>query len=288
MAKLFASEAGVENSLEAMRIFGGYSYSVGLRRRALLPRRAADVHRRGHQRDAAHHHRQAADREESGVSPRPAARGHPGADVRELRRRAVRLDVSRRPGRRGRSRSRTANRAATPRAPWARISSASRRQPLLPDVQPQQEERHAEPEARRRARRRSERSCATADVVLNNLRGDQPEKLGLDYATLGPVNPKIALRAPLGLRPRQRAQGLAGLRLPDAGRSRLPAPHRRTGHAARADGPVDHRLHDRHHDGRRAALVADRRDENRPGPRHRLSACSTWRCTSSPIPAPGT
>ena len=28
MAKLFASEAVVENSLEAMRIFGGYSYSV--------------------------------------------------------------------------------------------------------------------------------------------------------------------------------------------------------------------------------------------------------------------
>lgn len=28
MAKLFASEAGVENSLEAMRIFGGYSYSL--------------------------------------------------------------------------------------------------------------------------------------------------------------------------------------------------------------------------------------------------------------------
>jgi alkylation response protein AidB-like acyl-CoA dehydrogenase len=28
MAKLFASEAAVENSLEAMRIFGGYSYST--------------------------------------------------------------------------------------------------------------------------------------------------------------------------------------------------------------------------------------------------------------------
>jgi alkylation response protein AidB-like acyl-CoA dehydrogenase len=28
MAKLFGSEAGVENSLEAMRIFGGYSYST--------------------------------------------------------------------------------------------------------------------------------------------------------------------------------------------------------------------------------------------------------------------
>ncbi|HEX7375360.1 MAG TPA: CoA transferase [Steroidobacteraceae bacterium] len=35
------------------------------------------------------------------------------------------------------------------------------------------------------------RIVRTADVVLNNLRGDQPEKLGLDYATLGQVNPKI-------------------------------------------------------------------------------------------------
>jgi crotonobetainyl-CoA:carnitine CoA-transferase CaiB-like acyl-CoA transferase len=35
------------------------------------------------------------------------------------------------------------------------------------------------------------RLAATADVVLNNLRGDQPEKLGLDYATLGPVNPRL-------------------------------------------------------------------------------------------------
>lgn len=31
----------------------------------------------------------------------------------------------------------------------------------------------------------------TADAVLNNLRGDQPEKLGLDYARLGQLNPKI-------------------------------------------------------------------------------------------------
>jgi len=35
------------------------------------------------------------------------------------------------------------------------------------------------------------RIVRTADVVLNNLRGDQPEKLGLDYATLGPVNPRV-------------------------------------------------------------------------------------------------
>ncbi len=33
--------------------------------------------------------------------------------------------------------------------------------------------------------------AATADVVLNNLRGDQPEKLGLDYAALESCNPRV-------------------------------------------------------------------------------------------------
>jgi len=32
---------------------------------------------------------------------------------------------------------------------------------------------------------------ASADVVFNNLRGDLPAKLGLDYAALGSINPKI-------------------------------------------------------------------------------------------------
>ena len=36
-----------------------------------------------------------------------------------------------------------------------------------------------------------QRLARTADVVMNNLRGDQPAKLGLDYATLGPVNPRL-------------------------------------------------------------------------------------------------
>ena len=36
-----------------------------------------------------------------------------------------------------------------------------------------------------------ERLVGTADAVLNNLRGDQPAKLGLDYARLGKLNPKI-------------------------------------------------------------------------------------------------
>ena len=45
-----------------------------------------------------------------------------------------------------------------------------------------------------------------ADAVLNNLRGDQPEKLGLTYAALTARQPADRLRAPLGLRPRQRAR----------------------------------------------------------------------------------
>ena len=36
-----------------------------------------------------------------------------------------------------------------------------------------------------------ERLVASADAVMNNLRGDQPAKLGLDYASLKKVNPRI-------------------------------------------------------------------------------------------------
>ena len=36
-----------------------------------------------------------------------------------------------------------------------------------------------------------ERLAASADAVINNLRGDQPAKLGLDYASLRRLNPKI-------------------------------------------------------------------------------------------------
>ena len=36
-----------------------------------------------------------------------------------------------------------------------------------------------------------QRLVATADAVLNNLRGDRPDKLGLTYAALQPFNPKI-------------------------------------------------------------------------------------------------
>ena len=36
-----------------------------------------------------------------------------------------------------------------------------------------------------------EQLVKSADAVMNNLRGDQPEKLGLDYASLKHINPKI-------------------------------------------------------------------------------------------------
>lgn len=35
------------------------------------------------------------------------------------------------------------------------------------------------------------RLVPTADAVVNNLRGDQPEKLGLDYASLKEINPRV-------------------------------------------------------------------------------------------------
>ena len=69
-------------------------------------------------------------------------------------------------------------------------------------------------------RRQFEALVKTADCVVNNLRGTQPAKLGIDYASLKHLKPVDRLPAHLGLWPRQRAQGLAGLRFPDAGRGR--------------------------------------------------------------------
>jgi crotonobetainyl-CoA:carnitine CoA-transferase CaiB-like acyl-CoA transferase len=58
-------------------------------------------------------------------------------------------------------------------------------QPVLPDLQPQQEEPHAGPQEPDQGRHVLRRLAATCDAVMNNLRGDQPDKLGLTYAALG-------------------------------------------------------------------------------------------------------
>ena len=41
-------------------------------------------------------------------------------------------------------------------------------------------------------RRQFERLVKSADAVMNNLRGDQAGKMGLDYATLGKLKPSLA------------------------------------------------------------------------------------------------
>ena len=68
MAKYFASEAALENAIEAMRIHGAYGYSKEFPSSAYYRDAPLLVHRRGHQRDAAHHHRPAADRAEQDLT----------------------------------------------------------------------------------------------------------------------------------------------------------------------------------------------------------------------------
>ena len=82
--------------------------------------------------------------------------------------------------------------------------------------------------------------------VFDNLRGDQPAKLGLDLRAAGERQPAHRLRASLGLWPQRQPRGLAGLRLSDAGGSRLSVADRRAGRAAGAVRTVDRRHDDRH------------------------------------------
>ncbi len=73
---------------------------------------------------------------------------------------------------------------------------------VLPQLQPQQAQHHARPEAPEGAR-----ACCTtwrrgADAVLDNLRGDLPDKLGLTYDSSGVGQPEDRVRAPVRVRPR--------------------------------------------------------------------------------------
>ncbi len=73
MAKYFASETALENSLEAMRIHGAAGYSKAYPIERYYRDAPLLVHRRGHQRDPAPHHRQAAARPVTVTSPDWAA-----------------------------------------------------------------------------------------------------------------------------------------------------------------------------------------------------------------------
>ena len=89
MAKLFASETALELATESMRIHGGVGLHDRAARGALLPRRAADGHRRGHQRDPAHRHRPGspgprAARPRAEMDPAAGATRHSGTRVHRV------------------------------------------------------------------------------------------------------------------------------------------------------------------------------------------------------------
>ena len=98
-----------------------------------------------------------------------------------------------------------------------------------------------------RAGRRPPTQCSTTCAATCRT------KLGLDLRAPEGREPAHRLRAPLGLRPQRLAQGLAGLRLPDAGRGRPHVAHRRAGQPADALRPVDRRPDDRPRRGFRPA-----------------------------------
>ena len=73
-----------------------------------------------------------------------------------------------------------------------------------------------------RGREILERLAGRADALINNLRGDLPGALGLDYASLGAVNPRlVCVHLSAYGRDNERA-AWPGPRLRDAGRGRLP------------------------------------------------------------------
>ena len=126
------------------------------------------------------------------------------------------------------------------------------------------------------------RWCAGSDAVFDNLRGDLPAKLGLTYAQLAQREPAHRLRPSLRLWPQRQPRGLAGLRLSDAGGSRLSVADRRAGRAAGAVGSVDGRPDDRHCTAALALLAGRRSKRARPDAGAiSTSACSTSRCRIS-------
>ncbi len=113
----------------------------------------------------------------------------------------------------------------------------------------------------------------SADCVVNNLRGTQPRKLGIDYASLRHLKPVDRLPAYLGLRPCRRTRGLAGLRFPDAGGGGPDGADRRAGRAADARRRVADRQHERPDRGRGPARLSFARQDDRTG----------WRCRDLPL-----
>ena len=97
-----------------------------------------------------------------------------------------------------------------------------------------------------------ERLVASADAVFSNLRGDQPDRLGLTYDVLGRINPAIVCVALTGYGRRGDQAPPPRLRRAHPGRIRLGRAHRCAGRPADQERPLARRLH--------------RRVDRRPGP----------------------
>src|SRR6185503_15829634 len=151
-----------------------------VQRRALLPRRAADVHRRRDERDAAHHHRPPADRAEPGLmlplegvrvlalevyGAGPFGSTHLadlGAEVIKIEQRAGGGDVSRAVG---------PYFLGKDDSHFFQALNRNKKSLSLDLKHPQ-------------GREVLYKLVATADGLMSNLRGDQPEKLGVTYRDL--------------------------------------------------------------------------------------------------------
>ena len=196
----------------------------GIRHRAALPRRAADLHRRRHQRDAAPDHRQAvAEAEYHGMKPLAGMRVIAVEQYGAAPYGTMLLADTGRGRHQGRA---TRPPVATRRVRSARICSVAndsqyfqawnlgKRSVTLDIKSPA-------------GKRQLEALVRDAEAVVNNLRGDLlgPPRPRLRDAR--PDQPRRGLPAHFGLWPRQRARRLAGLRLSDAGRGRADEPDRR-------------------------------------------------------------
>ena len=207
MAKYFASEAALENSIDAVRIHGGYGYSTEF-----------DVER--YYRDAplmcigegtnemqrVMISRQLMNEESRGMLPLAGVRM---VTIEQLRCSTVRLDAARGSGSGGHQDRECRDQAATPRASPDRLCSArttvniSRRSTSTRRASPQS--------AFGRGQGGASTACCHLRSLVNKLRGDQPAKMGLNYKRLAKVNPKTGLRACVSVWPRQRPHRLAGL-----------------------------------------------------------------------------
>ena len=108
-----------------------------------------------------------------------------------------------------------------------------------------------------------------ADAVVNNLRGDQPEKLKIDYASLKSVNPAVVclhISAYGRDNDRKSWPGYDFLMQAEAG---LYERDRRAGWAPDQIRALHHRLHDGHNRSCWSSKLFDPRETDRPGLRRR-------------------